>query len=149
MEIPENFHFTQTRRVEFSDTDRAGIVHFTNFLRYAEATEHAFWRSLGRSVHTGEGEDQHGWPRISVSCDFTKPALFEQLLNVCIRIEEVRNTTLRYGFWIFDDEGTESGLVAVGQLTIIHVGLDPSSGKIRKVPIPDDLKEQLESLSLE
>ncbi len=28
--------FVTTRRVEFIDTDMAGIVHFTNFFRYME-----------------------------------------------------------------------------------------------------------------
>ena len=38
--------FTITRRVEFSETDMAGIVHFSNFCRYMEHAEHAFFRSL-------------------------------------------------------------------------------------------------------
>ena len=32
------------RRVEFSETDAAGIVHFSNFFRYMEGAEHAFLR---------------------------------------------------------------------------------------------------------
>ena len=35
------------RRVEFAETDMAGQVHFSNFFRYMEAAEHAFFRSLG------------------------------------------------------------------------------------------------------
>lgn len=145
MDIPETFHFTKRRRVEWADTDCAGIVHFTSFLRYVENTEHAFWRSLGISVHIGEGEEKHGWPRLSVSCDFTKPVRFEQLLNVSLRILKVGNTTLRYGFWIFDDKQPKPSLVAAGELTIIHVSLDPGSGSIRKAPIPEDLRELITS----
>jgi YbgC/YbaW family acyl-CoA thioester hydrolase len=37
-------------RVEFTDTDMAGIVHFSSFFRYMEVTEHAFFRSLGFSI---------------------------------------------------------------------------------------------------
>ena len=39
--------FTTTRRVEFGDTDMAGIMHFANFFRFMERTEHAFLRTLG------------------------------------------------------------------------------------------------------
>ena len=39
--------FITHRRVEFSDTDMAGIVHFANFYRYMEQAEHDFFRSLG------------------------------------------------------------------------------------------------------
>ena len=52
MDIPDYFHFSHQRRVEFSDTDMAGIVHFANYLRYVESAEHALWRHLGGSVHT-------------------------------------------------------------------------------------------------
>jgi acyl-CoA thioester hydrolase len=146
MKIPEKFHYIGERRVEWVDTDSAGIVHFTSFLRYVESVEHAFWRSIGLSCHMGEGDEQHGWPRLSVSCDYTKPVRFEQLLNVGIQVLRVGNTTLQYGFWIFDDKGIEDGLVAVGELTIIHVGMDPGSGGINKLPIPEDIRERLKSL---
>jgi tetratricopeptide (TPR) repeat protein len=34
--------FTTTRRVEFGDTDMAGIMHFANFFRFMEAAETSF-----------------------------------------------------------------------------------------------------------
>ena len=42
--------FVTTRRVEFADTDMAGIIHFANYYRYMEEAEHTFIRSLGLSV---------------------------------------------------------------------------------------------------
>ena len=44
------YEFKATRRVEFSDTDMAGIVHYANFFRFMETAEHGFYRSLGFSV---------------------------------------------------------------------------------------------------
>ena len=41
--------FTYFRRVEFSDTDTAGLIHFSAMLKYMEEAEHAFYRSLGLS----------------------------------------------------------------------------------------------------
>jgi acyl-CoA thioester hydrolase len=41
------FEYKVRRRVEFSETDMAGIVHYSNFFRYMEAAEHEFFRSLG------------------------------------------------------------------------------------------------------
>ena len=37
--------FRTTRRVEFRDTDAAGIVHFSAFFFYMESVEHEFLRS--------------------------------------------------------------------------------------------------------
>ena len=44
------YEFKATRRVEFSDTDMAGIVHFSKFFQYMETVEHGFFRALGFSV---------------------------------------------------------------------------------------------------
>ena len=33
------------RRVQFADTDQAGVVHFSWFARYMEEAEHALWRA--------------------------------------------------------------------------------------------------------
>ena len=44
-------HTFRTRRfVEFSDTDMAGIAHFSSFFRYMESAEHELVRSVGLSV---------------------------------------------------------------------------------------------------
>lgn len=145
MEIPKTFHFEHERRVEFSDTDLAGIVHFANYLRYVESAEHAFWRSHGETVHRVEGENQHGWPRVNISCNYFKPARFEQLLRIRLRILKVGNTTIRYGFYVFDDQDPEA-LVAAGEVTIIHVALESNSGRMKKAPIPERLRERIAHL---
>ena len=41
--------FTATRRVEFRDTDAAGIMHFASFFPLMESVEHEF-SPLGLSV---------------------------------------------------------------------------------------------------
>ena len=51
--------FITTRRVEFADTDMAGIIHFANYYRYMEEAEHAMWRAAGLSIH--DPADAHGW----------------------------------------------------------------------------------------
>src|SRR5688572_4305862 len=106
MDVPEHFHFRHRRLVEFADTDLAGIMHFANFFRFVEVAEHAFFRSLGFSIHTADGAEHEGWPRLEVSCQFRKPARFEQTLEICLRIEEIRTSSLRYGFWVFDADDT-------------------------------------------
>ena len=69
--------FRTTRRVEFADTDMAGIVHFANFFRFMESAEVEFLRTRGLSVAlTWEGE-KIGFPRVSASCDYFHPARFD------------------------------------------------------------------------
>jgi acyl-CoA thioesterase FadM len=96
-------------------------------------------------VHTIEGESHEGWPRIEVSCKYHKPARFEQTLEVCLRIEELRTSSLRYGFWIFIADDPSRALVATGSFSTIHVEIDHAPHGIRKAPIPAALRAKLES----
>ena len=145
MHAPEPFHFTYQRMVEFADTDLAGIMHFSNFFRFVECAEHAFFRSLGFRVHTANGAEHQGWPRLEVTCKFLKPARFEQTLDVCLRVEEIRTSSLRYAFSIFNRDTPEHALVATGMCSIVHVELDTNAHQIRKAPIPPALRQKLES----
>ena len=145
MDVPAHFHFTYRRVVEFADTDLAGIMHFSNFFRFVECAEHAFFRSLGFRVHTANGTDHQGWPRIEVSCKYLKPARFEQTLEIGLRIDEIRTSSLRYTFWILVADEPERTLLATGSFSIIHVDLDTRAHAIRKAPIPPALREQLEN----
>ena len=140
-------HFTYRRLVEFADTDVAGIMHFSNFFRFVECAEHAFFRSLGQPVHVTEGATQHGWPRIEVSCKYHRPARFEQMLEVALRIEEVRTTSLRYSFAITVADDPARELLAAGAFSVIHVAIDTASHTLRKAPIPAPLRDQLVALT--
>jgi acyl-CoA thioesterase FadM len=51
--------------VQFSETDAAGIVHFSNFFRYFEDAEHALWREAGGSIL--DRDSAIGWPRVAAS----------------------------------------------------------------------------------
>jgi acyl-CoA thioester hydrolase len=144
MNVPDRFHFTHRRLVEIADTDLAGLMHFTNFLRFAESAEHAFFRSLGFPVHRTDGPEHRGWPKLGASCKYLKPARFEQTLEICLRIQELSTSSLTYGFWIFGPGEPPHPLLAAGACTIIHVTLDPRTHEIRKAPIPADLRHALD-----
>lgn len=147
MDVPAQFHFTHHRLVEFADTDLAGIVHFANFLRYVESAEHAFFRSLGFRVHTTDGHEHQGWPRLEVNCKYLKPARFEETLAISLRIAELRTSSLTYGFWIFGPEAAGRQLLATGSCSIIHVALDTKAQQLRKAPIPAALRHAMEGLA--
>ena len=59
--------FSTQRRVEFRDTDTAGIAHFTAFFYYMEAAEHECLRQLGLSVLMKDADGQLTWPRVAAA----------------------------------------------------------------------------------
>src|SRR3982750_1480006 len=82
------------RQVQFSETDVAGIVHFSNFFRYFEDAEHALWRQAGLCIH--EQESAIGWPRGGGAGGYHRPLRFEQEFDVTVRISELTARTITY-----------------------------------------------------
>jgi len=132
--------FIDKRRVEFHQTDMAGIVHFSEFFRYLEAAEHAFFRSLGLSVAGRDGERLIGWPRVSCSFDYMKPLRFEDEFEVRLRIEKVGNSSLS----LIGDIYKGDVLAATGRSTSVCCGPSPSGG-MQKISIPEGIRGKLEA----
>jgi len=82
------------RRVQFYETDLAGIVHFSWYFRYMEEAEHALWREAGLAIAPPGGEV--GFPRLAASCDFRAPLAFEDEFEVWIRVAAITRRTIRY-----------------------------------------------------
>ena len=80
------------RRVQFAETDLAGIVHFSMMFRYMEEAEHALWRAAGLTI-SARGSDI-GWPRLAAECQFRSRLYFEEEFDVLVRIAEVKTRTL-------------------------------------------------------
>ena len=146
MDIPAAFHFTHRRTVEFAETDMAGIVHFSNFFRYVEAAEHAFFRSLGAGPISQHAAGASGWPRIETACQFLRPVRFDDALDIGLRVESLRTTSLTYRFWVFAAAPPERPLCASGTFAIVHVTFDAATRTVQKSPIPAELRTKLESL---
>ncbi len=130
--------FVTRRRVEFGDTDMAGIAHFSNFFRYMEAAETSFLHTLGLSVTWRDGDRRYGFPRVSVGCDFKRPVRFEDVLEIAVTVEEVGRKSVRYRF-DFSCRGAE---VAVGRITAVYCRHTPDRG-LESVEIPADLRARL------
>jgi acyl-CoA thioester hydrolase len=138
------YRHTLTDRVQFADTDMAGIVHFSNFFRYIERVEHDFFRALGMSIWDKSVEipvaERVGWPRVHVSCDFKAPLFFEEEFTMELLVEEVRPKTIRYvvRFWKLNGE-----LSAEGKLIAACVRKDPTTGKMKAVDIPERIRSKI------
>src|SRR3954471_2498282 len=82
------------RRVQFYETDAAGIVHFSWFYRYMEEAEHALWRAAGLSIHPHNSDI--GWPRVSASFEFYRALRFEDEFAVWLGMVEMTGRRIRY-----------------------------------------------------
>jgi YbgC/YbaW family acyl-CoA thioester hydrolase len=135
--------FKLIRRVEFSETDMAGIVHYSNFFRYMEAAEHAFFRSLGYSVVTTQFDPPLGWPRVHASCDYLQPLRFEEEFEIHLRVCEKRSKALSYTFAFHRIAPPDHPLVARGRVTAVCVTRD-ATGRMHATTIPHALADLIQ-----
>lgn len=135
--------FKIIRRVEFSETDMVGIVHYSNFFRYMETAEHAFFRSIGYSIVSNRTNPPVGWPRVHASCDFRQPLRFEDEVEVHMIVTEKKSKSLSYEFRFRKLNASPIVEVARGKLTVVCVTCDPQ-GKMTAAHIPPEIAEKIE-----
>ena len=133
--------FNYDRRVEFRDTDAAGILHFTSYFAYMEEAEHALLRHWGTSVMQEVEDATVGWPRVSVTCDFAGSAKFEDMLRIAVFVDRVGTTSVTYRF---EFHNADKAIIATGKMTsvccrIVH-GQPPKA-----IPIPTALKTKFQA----
>lgn len=132
--------FRSKRRIEFCDTDMAGIVHFANFFRFMESAEVEFLRNRGLSVKLEWEGQKLGFPRVSATCDYLRPAHFEDLLDVDVVVEKIGDKSVTFSF-----EFSRAGqLLARGKVTSVccRIGAD---NHLQSVLIPDTLRARIEA----
>lgn len=139
--MPHDFQIT--RRVEFCDTDMAGIMHFSNYFRFMEAAETAFLRSLGFSVAFSPGGLELCLPRVHAECDYLAPLRFEDevLIHLLVQKKGARSLTYRFRFYRLAGPSREEA--ARGRVTLASVVRQPDGG-FKAAPLPEGLAETIQ-----
>jgi YbgC/YbaW family acyl-CoA thioester hydrolase len=135
--------FRLKRRVNFYETDAAGIVHFSWYFRYMEEAEHALWREAGLSIH--ERASDIGFPRVATSFDFHRPLHFEQEFEVWLRIAAMTKKTIRYSCFLTDG-ASDPMKIATGSLTIACVRRLPNHS-MTAIEIPTEIASRFQVAS--
>jgi acyl-CoA thioester hydrolase len=125
------------RRVQFYETDAAGIVHFSWYFRYMEEAEHALWREAGLGIHPPGSEI--GFPRVSTSFEFHSPLCFEQEFDVHLRVTAITRKSIRYACVLTDGDTR----IASGTLVTVCVRRRANE-PMTVVEIPDEIAARLQ-----
>jgi YbgC/YbaW family acyl-CoA thioester hydrolase len=131
------FHYQ--RRVEFAETDQAGIAHFSVFFRYMEEAEHALWRAAGMSIAPA---GQAGWARVAAAFDFKAPLRFEDECDIAVEIAETSRRKVRYAFTFRHGDR----IVGSGTMTTVPVN-KAADGTLGSYDVPPDTLDKLRKAS--
>jgi acyl-CoA thioester hydrolase len=124
------------RRVQFHETDLAGMVHFSWYFRYMEEAEHALWRDAGLSI--ASPEDSLRFPRVAASCEYHAPLRFEDEFEVRIAVAALGSRTIRYAC----DLTREATTIATGAMTVACISVADGPAP-RAIDIPAHVVERL------
>ncbi|MGJ8637846.1 MAG: acyl-CoA thioesterase [Opitutaceae bacterium] len=140
---------TSTRRIEFSETDMAGLVHFSNFFRYMETAERDFFEAAGVDLINTKPGEVVGWPRARAECKFSAPLRFGETIDIHIAVKSMKDRSIDYQFRIFrhnpDGTRTQAGK---GHMTTILAELT-SSGTLRSIELTKEVRSRITTASKE
>jgi acyl-CoA thioester hydrolase len=128
--LPDPARVVIRRRIEWMDTDAAGIYHWTTAFRLAEAAEASLHTALG-IAHVTFGAT----PRVSVAADFAASLRFNDAVDVELAVQALGRSSVTYDLRITGPAGP----AVSGRVTAAFV--DPDTG--RASPWPADLRRRL------
>ena len=123
---------TISRRIEWIDTDAAGIYHWTTVFRLAEAAEAALHTALGIADFTFGAT-----PRVAVQASFARSLRFNDPVDVELAVTALGRTSVEYRLAVSLDGAT----AAEGSVKTVLI--DRTTG--RAVAWPDDVRAKLSS----
>jgi acyl-CoA thioesterase FadM len=135
-ELPDPARVVLRRRIEWMDTDAAGIYHWTTVFRLAEAAEAALHTALGIADVTFGAT-----PRVHVEADFERPLVFNEPVEVELVVRSVGRTSVEYRLAITGDAGP----AAAGAVKACFIDRETR----RAVPWPDAVRERLSAGGLQ
>ena len=135
--------FSITRRVEFHETDAAGLMHFSNFYRWMEVCEHEWFRATGLAMMSVAADGvRRGWPRREASCGFVRPLRCGDVVRVTGTVVELGTTSVSYEFVFEKDRAGKWTEVARGRMTTVHVRQD-AEGRMEAEAVPEAVRTVL------
>lgn len=110
-----------TFRVNYSDTDKMGVVHHSNYARFCETARWELFRAMGISYHSIE-EKGYMLPVFTMNSTFVAPAKYDDHLRMVTTLEESRGVRLSFIFQLHNTDGimineTEITLACVDKAT--------------------------------
>lgn len=106
--------FTYTRKVQYYETDKMGVTHNSNYLRWMEEARCAFLDCIGWSYKKFEDMGITS-PVVFVSCEYKSPTTYDDEFQVNFEIEKITSSRLMAYYEIVNK--TSGKLAAIGRTT--------------------------------
>ena len=85
------------RRVQYHETDRMGIAHHANYVRWMEEARVDFMRQLGFPYRAMEEKGVVS-PVRAVQCRYKKSCTFDDVLEIAVSVKDFNGVVLTIGY---------------------------------------------------
>ena len=129
---------SQHSRIEWVDTDAAGIYHNSTVTRLVEATEAALVRERGMEGYFPVA------PRVRFEADFEAPLFFGQEVTTSVAVTELGTSSMTFAFEVWGEafHGEARVRAARGRYITVHVDR-AGPGRPMSTPWPADWVQRL------
>ena len=134
-----DFRFHHTLRVRWGECDAQGIVFNAQYLNYIEVAQAEYYRNLGVLLYDQESRKHFDVAMVNVSLNYLAPARVDDLVDVCMRVEDIGNSSISVAIEMYRQ--TPEELLATGEA--VYVAYDSDKGKSR--PVPADVRAKIAS----
>jgi acyl-CoA thioester hydrolase len=132
-------NFTLPVRVYYQDTDAGGVVYHSTYLDFLERARYEWLRELGFDIHSLVQIHKVIFMVRSLSIEYFKPALLDDLLNVSVQAAEMGRSRITISQHVL------RGTTLLANATVQAVCVEAES--LRPVSVPVPLRHKLGSLT--
>lgn len=125
-------------RVYYEDTDAGGVVYYANYLKFMERARTEWLRGLGFEQDSLASKAGILFAVRSVEIDFIRPARFNDLLEVGVRMRQRKRASITFEQEVVSSDRPEQTLCSA----VIRVAC-VDAGHFRPCPIPDFVVKEL------
>ena len=98
--------FTYTRRAHYHETDKMGIVHHSNYIKWMEEARTALMDHIGFTLRRMD-ELGVASPVVSLSVDYKRPVEFSDIVELRLSVKKYNGVVLEFDYEFFNSSKNE------------------------------------------
>lgn len=130
--------FSWSVRVYYEDTDAGGVVYNANYLKFLERARTEMLRELGFEQDRLMNEAEILFAVRKITIEYLKPAYFNELLKVNVKIAEIRKASILFHQSILNQNDI---LICEAEVRIACM----NKQSMKSIPIPGYILSELKA----
>jgi len=112
------FNYFFSFRVRYSEVDAQGIVFNAHYLTYFDSAMTEYLRHIGHDYQKEVERSNEDFHTVKTLVEYIKPILFDQIIDVCIRVKKIGRSSLTFLLEIYHQN--EEDLLASGEVIWVN-----------------------------